>query len=105
MINQGTFDIHTVNLAFGKSQALETSDFRVEFMIVCILEGVLDVFFGANTLSSLHLRFRAGEPVCWLPIAMAGDKFNMTLLGNDVQQGTTIGTLIFVSGQKGHFNG
>ena len=105
MTNQTLFDRNEIVLDFGKTKTLETSDFRVEYMIICVVQGVLDMFYGPNALSGVPIRFSANQPPSWLPVGLQGDKMIVTFKGSDPEQATTLANVIFCSANRVHFNG
>lgn len=105
MINQSLFDRNEIVLNFGQTKTLETSDFRVEYMIVCVTQGVLDMFYGPNALSGIPIRFSANQPPQWLPVGLQGDKMIVTFKGSDPESGQTLANVLFVSMRKPHFHG
>lgn len=105
MVNQSLFDRNEIVLNVNQVKTLETSDFRVEFMIVCVVQGVLDMFYGPNALSGVPIRFSANQPPSWLPVGLQGDKMIVTFKGSDPEGAQTLANVIFASMRKPHFNG
>jgi hypothetical protein len=105
MVNQGLFDRNELVLNAGTVKTLETSDYRVDFMIICVTQGVLDMFYGPNALSGVPIRFSANQPPSWLPVGLQGDKMIVTFKGSDPGNLQTLANVIFVSQEKVHFRG
>lgn len=92
--NLGLFDINPIILAAGASKQVSTSDWSVEWLLISVVSGVMDVYFGVNSNPTGVPLFRvtANSPPLWLPVVFTGDRYILTMLatGIDPLQGTVV---------------
>lgn len=82
-----------IELAVGQWQKVDTGVSHVDQIAVSVQNGVLDVWRGEfpNPVGNPHWRFRAGQPVTWLPVT-CHDRYIVTVLAveKDVRASLTV---------------